>query len=273
MTTLSNLHMHTIFSDGKNTAEEYVAAALEKGFDSIGFSDHGPAPYDSCQLPLEMVPAYLDELECLKQKYANQIEIYTGIETDYYNPICAPLNRKDFDYIIGSVHFIKAPDDNLYCIDYLPEYVEQLIELFGGAAEMVREYYKLVADTALTQKPDILGHMDLIKKLNLMNCFFNPAEKWYCAIVDEAIDSIAQSDCIVEVNTGGIGRGYLNEPYPSEYILKRLYAQKVPVTITSDAHTIDKLDCAFDAVRQFLTRVGYQSVKQLKDGCFVDVPL
>ena len=43
---LANFHTHTVFSDGKNTPEEVVLGALEKGFRGIGFSDHGYTPYD-----------------------------------------------------------------------------------------------------------------------------------------------------------------------------------------------------------------------------------
>ena len=43
---LANFHTHSTFCDGKNTPEEIVLAALEKGFVSIGFSSHGYTPYD-----------------------------------------------------------------------------------------------------------------------------------------------------------------------------------------------------------------------------------
>ena len=36
--------MHTTWCDGKNTPEEMVAAALEKGFGAIGFSSHALLP-------------------------------------------------------------------------------------------------------------------------------------------------------------------------------------------------------------------------------------
>ena len=36
----SDIHVHTTYCDGKNSAEETVLAALEKNFVSIGFSGH-----------------------------------------------------------------------------------------------------------------------------------------------------------------------------------------------------------------------------------------
>lgn len=37
-----NLHTHTTFCDGTNTAEEMIQAARELGMDSLGFSGHSP---------------------------------------------------------------------------------------------------------------------------------------------------------------------------------------------------------------------------------------
>ena len=43
---LTNYHTHSIFSYGKNTPEEIVQKAIEKGFGAVGFSDHAPTIYD-----------------------------------------------------------------------------------------------------------------------------------------------------------------------------------------------------------------------------------
>lgn len=37
---LQDLHMHSAFSDGRNTAEEMVLSAIEKGLTVVGLSDH-----------------------------------------------------------------------------------------------------------------------------------------------------------------------------------------------------------------------------------------
>ena len=43
----SDIHVHTTYCDGKNSAEETVLAALEKNFVSIGFSGHSYTSFDS----------------------------------------------------------------------------------------------------------------------------------------------------------------------------------------------------------------------------------
>ena len=59
----TNYHMHSSFSDGKAEAEKYVISALEKGFISIGFSEHGPTPFKKhWELEKERVDEYLAEI-------------------------------------------------------------------------------------------------------------------------------------------------------------------------------------------------------------------
>ena len=93
-------HIHSTFSDGKNTTEEIVLAAIENGFVAIGFSDHGFTNYD-LRYCMKDQTGYVNEIKKLKEKYKNQIQIYLGVEEDAFHP----LNRNDFDYIIGSCHY------------------------------------------------------------------------------------------------------------------------------------------------------------------------
>ena len=64
-------HIHSTFSDGKNTPEEIVLAAIEKGFIAIGFSDHGFTNYD-LRYCMKDQTGYVNEIKKLKEKYKNQ---------------------------------------------------------------------------------------------------------------------------------------------------------------------------------------------------------
>ena len=59
MTPKTNLHTHTSFTDGADTAETMVRAALERGFFSLGFSDHMPDGW--WRIPPETVAEYRAE--------------------------------------------------------------------------------------------------------------------------------------------------------------------------------------------------------------------
>ena len=70
MTHKQNLHVHTTYADGKDTPEEIILAAIEKGFDSIGFSEHSYMPFSTYlhQMTVADTEIYKKEIAALKNK-------------------------------------------------------------------------------------------------------------------------------------------------------------------------------------------------------------
>lgn len=102
-----NLHMHTTFCDGKDTAEAMTLAAIEEGLAVAGFSGHSFTPHDqSYCMSREGTQKYIEELSGLRQKYAGSIRLLTGIELDRYSD----TDLSPFDYRIGSVHYIFSEE-------------------------------------------------------------------------------------------------------------------------------------------------------------------
>ena len=269
----SNLHTHTTFSDGADTAEEMVLTALNLGFESLGFSEHSPVSYenDFAMLP-ENVEAYLAEIKRLKAKYAEQIEIYLGIETD----ALLLFDKTGLDFTIGSVHDIMdETTGKIYTIDYLPEEFDAAVnEVCGGdIKQLVKLYYKMLIDMLDVYKPDIIGHLDIITKLNGSGRFFDEKSPWYRQIEEDVAQKLKASGFIAEVNTGGMARGYRKEPYPSEYFLSVMCELGVPVTISSDAHSKEYLDFHIDESLRLIKKIGYKSVMQIKKGVFTEIEI
>ncbi len=111
----SNCHTHTVFCDGKNSPEEMVISAIEKGFACLGFSVHSPmfTPADWTISP-EKLPAYCSEICRLQSEYAGRIEVLHGIELDRN---FASVDPAAFDYVIGAVHQI-VKNGRVYDVDY-----------------------------------------------------------------------------------------------------------------------------------------------------------
>lgn len=85
----TNLHTHTVFSDGTCTPEEMAQAAIEKNMLSLGFSDHSPMDHDLTYcVKHQALPAYCREIRRLKEKYKDQIEIALGLEMDSLTSSC-----------------------------------------------------------------------------------------------------------------------------------------------------------------------------------------
>ena len=105
----SNLHAHTFYCDGKNNAEDYILTAIEKGFTSVGLSGHSFTKFDTEYCMSEKgTLEYLKELKNLKKKYEDRIQVYVGIEADFYSGFNPKLDENlELDFRIGSVHYIK----------------------------------------------------------------------------------------------------------------------------------------------------------------------
>ena len=100
----SNYHTHTIFCDGKDTPEELVQEAIRLGCPEIGFSGHSYTAFDeSWCMSKEGTKEYKACVRSLQKKYAGQIRILLGVEQDLYSE--EPTD--EYDYIIGSVHYVK----------------------------------------------------------------------------------------------------------------------------------------------------------------------
>ena len=99
MSVLTDFHMHTTFCDGKNTAEEMVQRGIEIGLSVMGFSVHSPLTREcTWAIRPDKTAEYRAEINRLREKYADQIRIYCGIEQDCYTNI----PPSGYDYIINS---------------------------------------------------------------------------------------------------------------------------------------------------------------------------
>ncbi len=268
----SNLHTHSIYCDGTNSLSEMVVAAIAKGFRSIGFSGHAYLPFDPgcCMSPTGTL-AYRAEVRRLQQEYAGVIDIFLGLENDGL----MPQPTDGYDYVIGSVHNLYA-QGKYHTVDNTPAHLQACIdEGYGGSVlHMAQAYYDLLVSYTTTQRVDIVGHFDLIQKLNGGNRFFDPDSPAYRRIALDALDTIAKTGKIFEVNTGAISRGYLKDPYPAVFLLKRLLELKAPIIISSDSHAVETIDAQFDVVSAMLYDMGFRETMELvrKKG-FVPVPL
>ena len=267
----SSMHVHTHFGDGKNSPEEMILAAIDLGFTSIGLAEHAYAPYDlDVCVPNSRMDAYRTEVLHLKDKYAPEIEVSCGLETDFYH--MGGYMTAGWDHIVGSAHYVLSKKTGRYhTVDYNPEVFQGGIDDAGGGSvqAFVEQYGECVLEIAKLG-PDIIGHIDVIAKLNRENRFFDPGAGWYKAMWEKITDAIANSGAVTEVNTGGMARGYTDHPYPSLDILRALRAKGAPVTLCSDAHSKEALDYGFDQSIRLLREAGFASIKIWRGGRFED---
>ena len=260
---IHSYHVHSTFSDGKNTPEEIVLAAIEKGFVSIGFSDHGFTGYD-LRYCMKDQTGYINEIKRLKEAYRSQIQIYLGIEEDAFDPV----HRNDFDYVIGSCHYIQK-DGAYYPIDSGPDYFKKCLAVFGDDPLVFADaYYCSFCQYITFRKPDIVGHFDLITKYDeIGGSLFLENEKYHKISVKYMEEAI-NSGCIFEVNTGAIARGLRTTVYPFENLLHVLKKNNAPIILSSDSHSIDILDFSFLETKKYLKDLGFRKLTVLCNNSF-----
>jgi histidinol-phosphatase (PHP family) len=79
----------------------------------------------------------------------------------------------------------------------------------------------------------------------------------------DALHSMFETKAFLEVNTGGVARGYMTEPYPSVFLLKEWEDWGGEVIINSDCHDARLLDAGYDQAVEILLSLGYDHVVRL----------
>lgn len=243
---MRDFHVHTVFSDGKNTPEEMVLAALEQGMTAIGFSDHSYTFFDeSYCIPKGKIEPYKAEIHSLKEKYHGKIDIFCGIEQDIYS--AEPT--EGYDYTIGSVHYLKVGDAYIP-VDETPEILQDAAETYfgGDLYALIELYFAEVSQVVEKTGADIIGHFDLIRKFNRGQKLFSESHPRYLAAAQAAADHLLQTGKPFEINTGAISRGCQDEAYPSDAMLAYLRERGAKFLPSSDSHSASTLCFGFEKI-------------------------
>lgn len=243
-------HTHSKYCrHAKGESEEYVRAAVNIGLAEIGCSDHAPLPdnYDpQHRMTLEdYYSSYAPEVSELVERYRGKIVIRRGIECDFLvwtdQWTRKFIAENDFDFVIGSVHFVgeNGSEKALFGPSY------ESSELPG----LYEEYYHAVRESAESGLFDIIAHLDLVKKLG--PCTSRAIDE----VLWQALEQIRKADLCLEINTSGWRRKE-NEAYPAGRILSFARDLAIPLTLGSDAHTPEDVGRDFDRALALIDKYG-----------------
>jgi histidinol-phosphatase (PHP family) len=238
---LTDFHVHVIahgeYRYSQEWLQQYIEKALEKNVGVIGFVDHDE---------------YIGQMDfALVKKLAenyNNIQIRHGLEVDYIPGRDDAIKRlvagNDFDFIIGSVHFIEK-----WAFDH-PDYhhifqTQDLMDIYV-------KYYRLVEEAALSGWFDIIGHLDLVK---IWGCKLRPEQN--LKLVEQVLQSVKKAGAVIEINSGGL-RKPVQEIYPSFDIIQRMYELNIPICLSSDAHQPDHTGYEVEKAGQLAKKAGYR---------------
>ena len=242
--------------------EDYIFQAIQLNLPEIGLSNHFPMyllpeQFHKYAMKKELLGSYLQDIRELKNKYHSEIIIKRALEVDYYTPIFNQYKNaikpilSDLDYIIGSIHGISWNGSviPIYGAFSLPDSFNT-----NDIDSLFVKYYNELNKLVKTDFYDVLGHFDVIKKLNLS--ITNQSIIWESIL--KVLDSLEGSSMAVEINTSGLRKQ--NELYPQPMIIQELIDRNIPLILGSDAHNPEHVGYAFEKTLDFLKKVG---LKQL----------
>lgn len=274
-----NFHTHTVFCDGSDSPEDVVRQAVAKGMPALGFSGHMDP-----DIHMDL-PAYLREIRRLEEKYKDRIEILCGIELDvlyadevfgrnwsgvYQSVLCDPEDKSlaKIDYIIGSTHFLKAPDGTLIAVDNTEKILTDGCEKYYGGDyyQMAEEYFKLEKTAYEKTHCTFIGHFDLITRFNDSMHFLDENNPAYRRPALETMEHLVRQGAVFEVNCGAVNRSRKKEFYPNEFLLRALCDMGGEIIISSDAHQKELLTGAFPEAVETVKKCGFRHINVLRRG-------
>ncbi|MDQ6960792.1 MAG: histidinol-phosphatase HisJ [Mariprofundaceae bacterium] len=249
-------HMHTPrCHHAKGDVREYAEAAIAAGLTEIGMSDHSPMPKgfgDDWRMDMQELTDYQREVESVRDDVSGTLIVRVGLEADFRRgseiDVAAMIDAYDWDYVIGSVHYIEGWDfDN----------PDKISHWDGCNIENAWcSYFDLVAQSAATGMFDIIGHPDLIKKFG-----HRPPEgnKHVTSAMESMLQAVKKADCALEISSAGL-RKPVKEIYPHLRIIQRAAEFGIPFAFGSDAHSPASVGHAMDHCLALLESCGIHKV-------------
>ena len=223
-----DFHMHSYVSfDGHDTAENMVLAARKAGLKEICFTDHMDYdPLNSGQKLNFDIADYNREYDSLEMP---GLTIRRGFEfgmlPDNQDQFKKDLNRRNWDFVIGSVHFVDGLDV------YFPEYWEGKTPYQA----ILHSFEETLTCVRVHDDFDVLGHLTYLGK-----CHANPEKtpilyKDYRELTDEIFKVLVEKGKGIECNTSGLDSCGAFLP-DAEYLRRFKELGGEIVTVGSDAH-------------------------------------
>jgi len=228
-----DFHMHTKVSfDGKATGLEMATAAKNAGLKEICFTDH--LDYD----PLEQMGVLAFDTEVYNAEY-NSLEVpgllirrgmEFGMTADNRAQFEKDLQRRPFDFVLGSIHFVDELD-----VYFAPYWQGKTV--FEAERRYLEETLNCVR---IHDDFDVLAHLTYIAKTKCHPAPRPVPSDAHREIIDEILRTLAAKGKGLEMNSSGVDRcgGFLPT---ADYFRRFKELGGEIVTIGSDAHNVDRV--------------------------------
>lgn len=235
-----NMHTHTTrCQHAKGTDREYVECAIEAGYEVLGFSDHAPYLYGTdyvspMRMKMSELEGYVDSVLSLKKEYEKDIEIYCGLEMEYFpqhfERTIVEIDQYPIDYMLLGQHYYN--DEN-----------GKISPKYGWSdEEHLALYIERVMAGLATERFLYVAHPDLMQ--------FNGNIELYRKYMMTIVKELKRRNMPIEINMNGLRCGL---HYPTPEFIDMGVANGNDFIIGVDAH----------APKELLDFESYEKCKQL----------
>lgn len=267
-------HSWPFCDHAKGDLRDMISVAVERGMQVFGVTEHAPRLGRQFLYPDEIewgwtvstleekFDQYFESLNGLIEDFSSDIEVLRGFElevvphSEWVSIMREYQARYDVEYVVGSVHYV----DNL-SIDSFKEPFEAALDAFDGLENLACAYYERVAEMVFNFEPEIVGHLDLIRKFgDRYGDVQTPAIR---SAARTALEEIRMRGGILDVNTSPYRKGAAY-PYPAPWIVEEAREMGIPFTFGDDSHDVGDVNAHIDDARAYLLTHDVHEVTHLR---------
>jgi len=266
-------HSGEFCEHAEGTLRSVVEAAVAAGFATFGLSEHAPRGEDRFLYPSERqkgftigrmqddFDAYVTEAKALADEFSDRIQILVGFEAEvvpaasYAVEMSAIREKYGLEYMVGSVHYVGEIQ-----IDGTIEEFHAAVAASGGIESLTVCYYDTVAEMVDRLRPEVVGHLDLIRRNAPPGADLQTTA--IVAAADRALQSVRESGAILDLNTAGWRKG-LGNAYPEPWLVRRAHELGIRFCFGDDSHGPKQVGDGIDRAREYLLKLDVTSIRSL----------
>ncbi len=260
-------HNHEQNFDGHYSAREMIQAAQDKGFSTIGVTNHlmvhPNMPAYTYDMPMffsdfnKAEKVYMRHIEILQNLKSDfKIDIKIGFEVDFFTSsewrrnFEKMITRLPVDYLISGSHFLKTKDESFLCNIFHLKQFSPSIDKETMHHLVINHFENIIA--AIKS-----GYFSFIAHLDYCSIFGLGEDKKYDKYKYKILETLEQTKTPFEINTSGYDR--INRPHPAPWMIQEMSAKNgiVPIVISDDAHFTEHLGRHFAEAEALLKQLNY----------------
>ena len=276
-------HSGDFCEHASGTLREILEAAVRFGYHTFGVSEHVSRVEERFLYPEEIAKGwtvervdsdferYEEAITPLAHEFADRLTVLRGFECEvvpsenYIGRMKAIRDRRlpdgtsAFDYCVGSVHYVDE-----FQVDGSPASLAETVAAFGSLETVAVRYYETVAAMVEAVRPDVVGHLDLIKKNVIrggMDVTEITTERVQIA-ARAALEAVREHGAILDLNTAGRRKG-LGEPYPAPWLVRQAQSMGIGFCFGDDSHRPSEVGAGLADARTYLLENGVTHITAL----------